>query len=248
DMAVRIPGHGRHAPGARAFDLCPQLRRDLARAHAGGEQPLGELRERVETAVGIGEAAHRDRIAHRASADQIEVDADLEVTLGEGQGGPLLACRERHEQTGGPHHAAPMRFEDALVHARREAEIVGGDDEGQRPYTPRMAFQRMSTRSRSIRGVSLRKLMLVTRSCTSVKGISCTRKPARRARKSTSASNEKPSSRERWKRSFAASAVYILPPHCVSLTSTGTMRCTQRRKTIPRRLRHQGRRTTEPGT
>ena len=103
------------------------------------------------------------------------MDTDLEVALRERERGALFAGRERHQEARGPHHAVAMRLEDALVHARGEAEIVRGHDEGHGSYPPRVAFQRISTRSRSMRGVSVRKLMLVTRSCTSVNGISFTR-------------------------------------------------------------------------
>jgi hypothetical protein len=64
-------------------------------------------------------------------------------------------------------------------------------------------------------------------------GTSAIRNPRRRATKSASTSNEKPSRRVAEKEEAAAAAVNSLKPHCVSCSPGNRSPCTSRLKTRP---------------
>jgi len=66
------------------------------------------------------------------AADQIEVQADLEIRLAEGQRGRLLRVRVGHEERRRAHDATAMGLENAARHAGAEAEVVRGDDDAHR--------------------------------------------------------------------------------------------------------------------
>jgi len=97
-MPVRVPGQRGHAPRAGQRDLRAQLGRDFVRADPAGEQSAREFGEAKEPALAVTDARDRGRVAHRPTPDEIEMDADFQVALGERLRGAVLAGRERQQQ------------------------------------------------------------------------------------------------------------------------------------------------------
>src|SRR5207253_1472985 len=162
-VSMRVPGERRDSPTAREGDLRADLGGELVRADASDREPAGELREGMEPSIVVAQARYGCRIGDGSAADEVEVEAGLEIVLGPGERGGLLGGRESDDERRGSDHAAAVRFEDALRHAGREPEVVCGDDERHARYSPRSALMRMRNRSRNIRGASLRKSTLVSR-------------------------------------------------------------------------------------
>ena len=173
-MAVRVPGERHDAPGTREGGLRADLGGHVAGADAAAQEAFGELGEPQEPPVIVDEAPDRPRIAHRPATHEIDVEADLEVRLHPRLGSRLGRRVGGHHEGRRANDASAVRLEDPFRDSRRQTEVVGGDDEGHLPYTPRMALSRITNRSRSIFGVSARKSIRVSPCCRSAKGISRT--------------------------------------------------------------------------
>ena len=124
---MRVPRLREDSPGARHRRLSADLGGELAGADAAAEKPFGELGEPEKPSLGVDEAPDRRRVAHRPAADEVDVQANLEVRLH-----PCLRRRlggrvGGHDERGGADDAAAMRLEDPSGDARREAEVVRGD-------------------------------------------------------------------------------------------------------------------------
>ncbi len=173
-MAVGVPRKRQDSPGAGEGGLGADLGGDVAGADAAAQEPFGELGEPQEPAFLVDEAPHRGGIADRPATDEIDVQANFEIGLHPCLRSGLGRRIGGHDERRRANDASAVGLEDPFGDARRQAKVVGRDDEVHLPYTPRMAFTRMTKRSRSIFGVSARKSIRVSPCWRSANGISRT--------------------------------------------------------------------------
>ena len=115
-MPVRVPGPHLDAPLAGPCGLRAHLGRDVGEADPAGHEAGGEIGQTMEAAVGVDERGDGRGVGHGPAADEVDVQPDLELGLGAGELGALLAVGERHKQGRRPHHAVAMRLQHASVH------------------------------------------------------------------------------------------------------------------------------------
>src|SRR5207248_9238341 len=111
DMPVRVPRERVVTPGARAGCLRAYLHRNHLRPDPAGPQETRELSGREKPAVLVAQRRHSRGVRNGPTADEVDVEADLELMLGKGGRGSLRGRWKGHDERCRPHHAAPVRLD-----------------------------------------------------------------------------------------------------------------------------------------
>jgi hypothetical protein len=129
-VAVRVDVSHTNAQLVQQVELRPALGSHMFGMDPTGEGPCDKPGKRIERA-GVWIAQTRDVLAlrDRATEGQVEMQAHLE---GPGVAEPRHRVRERGavgQERRRRHSSRRVRFHNAAIHAMREAEIVGIDDQ-----------------------------------------------------------------------------------------------------------------------
>jgi len=142
-VAVRVDVSHINAQLVQQVELGPALGGDMFGMDPTGERPCDKPGKRIERAgVWIAQTRYVLGLSDRPAERQVEMQAHLK---GRGGAEPQHGVREREAvgQEGRRRHGAcRVRFDNASIHATREAEIVGIDD--QAPFSDSAPANRSS--------------------------------------------------------------------------------------------------------
>ena len=127
-VAVGMRRDEAHRPEARQLRL--GLAAHLRRAHLAEQRPPDQPAERQEAPIGAEQTRHLAGGRHAGAGGDVEVEADAELGA-EGVNAPhgVVDARRVHQKRRRGDDAGPDRLLDAVVDQRRQAEIVGVDDQ-----------------------------------------------------------------------------------------------------------------------